>query len=84
MPPINGYLLLADQADKTVIIGKNPITANTANNPKSMSATTQPGATGIRATNAAAVLVVGCLQLSHSKMVLLLAVVLPTTFFQQI
>ena len=55
MPPINGYLLLADQADKTVIIGKNPITANTANNPKSMSATTQPGATGIRATNAAAV-----------------------------
>ena len=46
MPPINGNLLLADHADTMVIIGKNPITANTANRPKSMSATTHPGATG--------------------------------------
>ena len=53
---MNGYLLLADQADRIVIIGKNPITANTANKPTSRSATTQPpGATGISETNAAAV-----------------------------
>ena len=52
---MNGNLLLEDHPAKMVIIGKNPITANTANKPKSMSATTQPGATGIRATNAAAV-----------------------------
>ena len=115
MPPINGNLLLEAHPAKMVIIGKNPITANTANKPKSMSATTHPGATGIRATNAPAVaanrtgtaqksglsafagiiisleinfnhhpLVVGCLQLFHSKMVLLLAVVLPTSFFRQI
>jgi len=55
MPPINGNLLLEDHPAKMVIIGKNPITANTANKPKSMSATTQPGATGIRAINAAEV-----------------------------
>ena len=59
---MNGYLLLEDQADNTVMIGKNPITANTAINPTSKSATTHgilsnsspPGATGIKATNAAA------------------------------
>ena len=56
MPPMNGYLLLADQAERTVIIGKNPITANTASSPTSKSATTHPpGATGINETNAAAV-----------------------------
>ena len=55
MPPINGNLLLEAHPAKMVIIGKNPITANTANKPKSMSATTHPGATGIRATNAPAV-----------------------------
>ena len=52
---MNGNLLLADHADKIVIIGKKPITANTASKPTSTSATTQPGATGISATNAAAV-----------------------------
>ena len=53
---MNGYLLLADQADKIVIMGKNPITAKTAIKPTSKSATTQPpGATGINETNAAAV-----------------------------
>ena len=52
---MNGNLLLADHADTIVIIGKNPITAKTANRPKSMSATTHPGATGISATNAPAV-----------------------------
>ena len=52
---MNGNLLLEDHADKMVIIGKNPITANTANKPKSISATTQPGATGISATKAPAV-----------------------------
>ena len=51
---MNGNLLLADHADKIVIIGKKPITANTASKPTSTSATTQPGATGISATNAAA------------------------------
>ena len=51
---MNGNLLFADHADKIVIIGKNPITANTPSRPRSTSATTQPGATGIRATNAAA------------------------------
>ena len=54
MPPMNGNLLFADQAERIVIIGKNPITANTAIKPISTSATTQPGATGISATNAAA------------------------------
>ena len=52
---MNGYLLFADHAERIVMIGKNPITANTPSNPKSISATTQPGATGINATNAAAV-----------------------------
>jgi len=51
---MNGNLLFADHAERIVMIGKNPITANTASNPKSTSATTQPGATGISATNAAA------------------------------
>ena len=55
MPPMNGYFELADHADRMVIIGKNPIMAKTASSPMSMSATTQPGATGIRETNAAAV-----------------------------
>jgi len=52
---MNGNLLLADQAERIVIIGKNPITANTAISPTSTSATTHPGVTGINATNAAAV-----------------------------
>jgi hypothetical protein len=51
---MNGNLLFADHAERIVTIGKNPITANTASNPISTSATTQPGATGINATNAAA------------------------------
>ena len=55
IPPMNGYLLFADHAERIVMIGKNPITANTPSNPKSISATTQPGTTGINATNAAAV-----------------------------
>ena len=53
---MNGNLLLADHAERIVMIGKNPITANTASRPTSKSATTHPpGATGINATNAAAV-----------------------------
>ena len=53
---MNGNLLFADQADKIVMIGKNPIIAKTPSRPRSTSATTQPpGATGINATNAAAV-----------------------------
>ena len=52
---MNGYLLFADHAERIVMIGKNPITAKNASKPKSISATTQPGATGINATNAAAV-----------------------------
>ena len=55
MPPMNGNLLFADHADRTVIIGKKPIMANTASNPTSKSAITHPGATGIKETNAAAV-----------------------------
>ena len=56
MPPMNGYLLFADHAERTVIIGKNPITAKTASNPTSKSATTHPpGAPGLNETNAAAV-----------------------------
>ena len=54
IPPMKGNLLFADQDDKSVIIGKKPITAKTAIKPRSTSATTQPGATGIKATNAAA------------------------------
>ena len=53
---MNGNLLLADHAERIVMIGKNPITAKTASRPTSKSATTHPpGATGINATNAAAV-----------------------------
>ena len=52
---MKGNLEFADHADNIVMIGKNPITANTASNPTSKSATTHPGATGINATNAAAV-----------------------------
>ena len=52
---MKGNLLLADHAERIVIIGKNPITAKTASKPTSKSATTHPGATGIKATNAAAV-----------------------------
>jgi hypothetical protein len=51
---MNGNLLFADHAERIVMIGKNPITANTPSNPRSTSATTQPGATGINATNDAA------------------------------
>ena len=51
---MNGNLLFADHAERIVTIGKKPITAKTASNPISTSATTQPGATGINATNAAA------------------------------
>ena len=51
---MNGNLLFADHAERIVTIGKNPITANTPSSPMSTSATTQPGATGINATNAAA------------------------------
>ena len=54
IPPMNGNLLFADHAERMVTIGKNPMTAKTASNPISTSATTQPGATGINATNAAA------------------------------
>ena len=52
---MNGNLLFADQDESRVIIGKNPITAKTANNPTSRSATTHPGATGINEIKAAAV-----------------------------
>ena len=47
-------MLFADHDARTVMIGKNPITAKTAIKPRSISATTQPGATGINATKAAA------------------------------
>src|SRR3972149_8270401 len=52
---MKGNLLFEAQDESTVIIGKKPITANTASNPTSTSATTQPGATGINETKAAAV-----------------------------
>ena len=52
---MKGNLLFAAHETITVIIGKKPITANTAIKPRSKSATTHPGATGIKATNAAAV-----------------------------
>ncbi len=56
IPPMNGNLLFADHADNTVMTGKNPIIAKTANSPTSASATTHPPrAAGIRETNAAAV-----------------------------
>ena len=48
-------MLFADHDESTVIIGKNPIVAKTANNPTFGFAATQPGATGIRDANAAAV-----------------------------
>src|ERR1044072_4409110 len=50
-----GYLLLIVQENKNAINGKKPSIAKTAINPTSTSATTQPGATGINATTAAAV-----------------------------
>lgn len=52
---MNGNLLFEDHAERMVMIGKNPIIAKTASRPTSTSATTHPGATGINATNAAAV-----------------------------
>ena len=53
---MKGNLLLADHAERIVMIGKNPITAKTASRPTSRSAITHPpGATGISATKAAAV-----------------------------
>src|SRR5437879_7563036 len=55
IPPINGHLLFADHDESTVIIGKNPIVAKTANNPTLGFAATHPGATGISDVNAAAV-----------------------------
>src|SRR5689334_23385945 len=48
IPPINGHLLFADHDERTVIMGKNPIVAKTANNPTPGFDTTQPGATGDR------------------------------------
>ena len=56
IPPMNGNLLFADHAERIVMIGKESYYSKyTAIRPKSISATTQPGATGINATNAAAV-----------------------------
>src|SRR5574341_1342730 len=52
---MNGNLLFADQDESIVIIGKKPITAKTANSPTFRSATTHPGATGIKEIKAAAV-----------------------------
>src|SRR3989338_1289697 len=46
---MNGNLLLEDHAERIVMIGKNPIIANTASKPTSTSSTTHPGATGINA-----------------------------------
>src|SRR5215218_2289307 len=54
-PPMNGYLLLLAQEKSRAISGKKPRIANTARRPTSMSATTNPGPAGIRATTAAAV-----------------------------
>src|SRR5215207_4275202 len=48
-PPMNGYLLLLAHENNSAISGKNPRIANTATIPTSRSATTQPGAAGIRA-----------------------------------
>ena len=52
---MNGYLLLLAHENNNAINGKKPSIAKTAINPTSTSATTQPGATGINATTAAAV-----------------------------
>src|ERR687894_1395445 len=52
---MNGYLLLLAQENNNAISGKNPRMANTATIPTSRSATTQPGAAGIKAVTAAAV-----------------------------
>ena len=54
-PPMNGYLLLLAHENNNAINGKNPSIAKAAINPTSTSATTQPDATGINATTAAAV-----------------------------
>src|SRR5437867_7221622 len=54
-PPMNGYLLLLAQENSRAISGKNPSIAKTASRPTSVSATTYPGAAGMRATTAAAV-----------------------------
>jgi hypothetical protein len=53
-PPMNGYLLLLAHENKSSIRGKNPKIAKIAITPTFKSATTQPGATGIRAVTAAA------------------------------
>ena len=52
---MNGYLLLLAQEKSRAISGKKPRIAKTASRPTSMSATTHPGAAGIRAMTAAAV-----------------------------
>src|SRR6266568_5785295 len=54
-PPMNGYLLLLAHENSRAINGKNPSIANTAISPTFVFETTQPGATGINATTAAAV-----------------------------
>ncbi len=52
---MNGYLLLLAHENSKAISGKNPSIANTATSPTLVFETTQPGATGINATTAAAV-----------------------------
>ena len=53
-PPMKGYLLLLAHEKSTSINGKNPKIAKATIRPTSILETTQPGATGMRQTTAAA------------------------------